>query len=593
MKRILKIFALLAVVVSLVTVSASGVGAVVPQSWTYTSDADFDGGNMLNVNHDSPNNNQLQLNATTQPFPFIWIACSNRGTIVRVDVNTGVILGEYFTSPTGQSRDPSRTTVDLYGNVWSGNRAEAANIGGVQHGSVIKIGLVIGGTRCDQSGTPDVNGQYLKPPFDYSTAVDRNRDGLIKTSRGAGNILSWPTGTDGVGSTDGNTHVALVQDAEDECILIYQRTPNGGSVRHVSIDSNNDVWAGNFYNYNPQTFNKVDGDTGAILDSFSAFAIGAGGYGGLVDGNGVLWSASLNQGKLLRYDTNTSLGSTIITNMLSYGMGIDNNGYIWNSQWTNNAIYKISPAGVIVSGFPKSTGGNGSRGVVITPVDNNVWVANSYSNTVTRLDNNGNLLKSIPVGGHPTGVAVDSNGKVWVTNLDSSNAMRINPASGVDGLGAVDLTVNLNYLGQIASAGPYNYSDMTGAVAIGSTSPQGTWTKVQDSGSLGTSWGTIEWNNEAPGNVPPGASITVEARAADSQAGLPGETFIPVSDGVTFNLTGQYIEIRVTLKASSEGTSPVLSDLTLYETGAGGGNGGGPEVGGVVVISIQPINWSS
>ena len=28
----------------------------------------------------------------------------------------------------------------------------------------------------------------------------------------------------------------------------------------------------------------------------------------------------------------------------------------------------------------------------------------------------------------PTGVAVDSNGKVWVTNFDSNSVMRIDPA---------------------------------------------------------------------------------------------------------------------------------------------------------------------
>jgi streptogramin lyase len=567
MKRFLSILALTVLTISLLIMNLTGVGANGAFPKTYTLDADFDGGTMLNVNHDSPNNKQLQLNTTTEPFPFIWIACSARGTIVRVDVNSGAILGEYYTSPADRGRDPSRTTVDLYGNVWAGNRAEVTSIGNIQYGSVIKVGIVVGGTRCDVDGSPNVNGDYLKPPFDYSTAVDRNGDGLIKTSRGAGDLRPWPAGTDGVGSTDGNG--ALVQDAEDECILIYQRTPNGGGVRHVSVDNNNDVWVGNFYNYNPQTFNKLDGDTGAVLApfSFSAFDLGAGGYGGLVDGNGVLWSASLNQGGLIRYDTNSATGTFINTGMLSYGMGIDNNGNIWNSQWTNNFIFKFTPAGATVAGFPKTfSGADGLRGVVITPVDNNVWVASSWGNRVSRLDNNGVLIKNIELaslgGYHPTGVAVDSNGKVWVTNLNSNNAMRIDPNAGTDGKGAVDLTVNLG-----ANAGPYNYSDMTGAVAIGSTSPQGTWTKVEDSGVTGTSWGTIGWNDEPQGNIPQGASITVDARAAENQAGLSSETFIPVSDGVAFNLTGRYIEIRVTLKPSSEGISPVLSDLTLYEAG--------------------------
>ena len=64
------------------------------QERTYTLDADFDEGFLVNVNHDSPNNDQLQLNFETQTLPFIWVACSARGTVVRINVNNGEILGE-------------------------------------------------------------------------------------------------------------------------------------------------------------------------------------------------------------------------------------------------------------------------------------------------------------------------------------------------------------------------------------------------------------------------------------------------------------------------------------------------------------------
>lgn len=44
---------------------------------TYTLDADFDSGNLVNLNHD-PNHDQLQLNKTATPFPFVNIAASAR-----------------------------------------------------------------------------------------------------------------------------------------------------------------------------------------------------------------------------------------------------------------------------------------------------------------------------------------------------------------------------------------------------------------------------------------------------------------------------------------------------------------------------------
>jgi len=501
------------------------------------------------------NPDQLQLNQQTQPFPFVNVAASGRGTVVRIDANTGDVIGEFRAAPRGRGHDPSRTTVDLYGNAWAGNRGESGLIDGVPHGSVVKIGLVVGGTRVDADGTPNPGGDYLAPPFAYNTCVDRDGDGLLKTSRGLGDVRPWPDVTDGEGGTDG-----IVEDADDECILIYQRLPvdEESMIRHVSVDASNNVWIGDAFTDKP-SFYLLDGDTGAILVSPGKGTTSCGGYGGLVDGNGILWSAS--RGPVLRYDPATGIG-TCIDVRDSYGLGIDTNGFIWASTWEPNSIIKLSPAGVVEPGFPKATGDepgeDEDRGVAVTPVDNHVWVAKTGANTVVRMDNDGNLLKAITVGGCPTGAAVDANGKVWVTNECDDNAMRIDPSGGGDGLGVVDLTVDLG-----SGASPYNYSDMTGLVAINSTSPQGAWSVVQDAGAPGTEWDTIVWNTEAQGSEPPGTEIVVEARAADTEAGLGGETFQAVSNGVPFTLAGQFIEARVTLKTTAKGISPVLSDIRI------------------------------
>jgi hypothetical protein len=196
--------------------------------------------------------------------------------------------------------------------------------------------------------------------------------------------------------------------------------------------------------------------------------------------------------------------------------------------------------------------------VAVTPIDNNVWIANRNPGTVTRLDNDGNVVSVIETGKTPTGVAVDAAGKVWATNLDSDNVVRIDPNAGTNGLGEVDLTVDLG-----KGASPYNYSDMTGAVVVGSTSPQGFWTVVQDSWTAGFEWGRIIWNTESEGSEPPGTAIVVEARSADTEAGLGGQTFQTISNGDLFSMFGRFIEVRVTLKASPGGASPVLSDIRI------------------------------
>ncbi len=52
---------------------------------TYTTDADFDQGTLVGVHHDAPFGDQLQLDSPTRSFPFINVAASGRGTVVRVE----------------------------------------------------------------------------------------------------------------------------------------------------------------------------------------------------------------------------------------------------------------------------------------------------------------------------------------------------------------------------------------------------------------------------------------------------------------------------------------------------------------------------
>ncbi len=536
MIRFLTLVASVTVLLLLGSATPDAFAQNVPCGKTYTVDADFDLGNLINVNHDSPNNNQLQLNDVTAPPPYIWVACSGRGTAVRIDVGTGAIIGEYMTAPVNRWRNPSRTTVDQYGNVWIGNRDEAD--GGL--GSVVKIGVVIGGERCDADGTPNASGQYIKPPFQYCTAVDRNGDGLIRTSRGLGNYLPW-------NNASGVDHDGGVETADDECITLYVRTL-GTNVRTIAVDANNDIWIGGFTN---RRFQHLDGETGASLGDFNP---GAGGYGGLIDRNGILWSASYTPGKLLRADVtvNPPMYATIDIGWFSYGLGIDGDGNIFNTTWNMNTVVKLSPAGAKLGEW-STDGGNGDRGVAITS-DGHIWVANSYGNTVSHLSPAGVPIKFIPVGSTPTGVAVDAYGKVWVTNYGSNSASRIDPALD-ENKGAIDMTVDLG-----SGAAPYNYSDMTGAVALGATTWSGSWSITQSGVDANTEWGTVSWNE----TVPEGTSIKVEVRTGSNPwLDVTSLNGVPLC-GTENAIIGASLNVRVTLFGDPENDiSPVLSDLTI------------------------------
>lgn len=158
------------VVLVCLAVSASPATA----SRTYTTDADFDEGVLVGVEHDTVPD-QLQLSEEHVTLPFIWVPNLN-GTVSKIDTETGDELGRYRVVPPDLpgKGSPSRTTVDLEGNCWVGNRAA---------GTVVKIGLYEAGNWVDR------NGDSI-----CQTSQDLNEDGDIT----GGEILDW---------------------GEDECVL--------------------------------------------------------------------------------------------------------------------------------------------------------------------------------------------------------------------------------------------------------------------------------------------------------------------------------------------------------------------------------------
>ncbi len=475
----------------------------------YTLNADFDQGSYINVTRAV--GDQLQLDDKSRTLNFIWVAVSSKGTVVKLDTETGAVLGEYFTSPAGQPRNPSRTTVDQNGNVWAANR---------DGNSVLHIGLA-------------ENGQ----------CVDRNNNGVIDTSKGYGDIRPWTNA--GGADTDGG-----VKTAQDECILHYTRVGSSGT-RHVSVNKDNDVWVSGT---GGRRFDLIDGKTGLIKRSEPS--VGYGGYGGLIDKNGVIWSSNY----LLRWDTSKPLTGASGGNWRgyahdSYGLCIDSKGNVWNTSVVGNQIHKFAPDGTLLGSFQH--GDYWAQGCVVDKNDD-VWVAHSFHvPTIGHLKNNGTFVGNIPLPSGPTGVAVDARGKIWTTNHYSLNVSRIDPnlgaigADGVTRIGAVDFTSRElgGYL--------YNYSDMTGSTLTGAPD-HGTWSTIFDSQTAGAQWGRIGWTAKVCGD----GLLTVSV--ASSEDNISFNQPLVVSNGDDPEVpAGRYLKVTVRFERASSGESPVLYDLTV------------------------------
>lgn len=469
----------------------------------YTTNKDFDEGTLVGLEYKTVSD-QLQLSKTSTTLPFIWVPNSNEGTISKVDSLTGAELGRYRTGPT-TGGSPSRTTVDLKGNCWVGNR---------NTGTVVKVGLL-------------ENGQ----------CVDRNGNGKIETSTD-GNALSW---------------------GQDECVLLEVALskgkegtfkPGAGNVpydgapgpRGIAIDAGNNLWAGTYGTYR---YYYIDGASGTILKNIDVSSVGHMPYGAVVDAAGVLWSADLSRSSVLRLDTNTGNFKAIPLGQQAYGMSLDKKNHLFIAGWCSNSLARVHTTTGQVE-WRKPTGDSCSRGVAVTE-DGDVWVANSSSNNVSRWSNDGQKKTTIPVGNHPTGVATDAAGKVWVVHYGDSTIKRIDPATN-----KVDLDK--------AVGGPhYGYSDMTGIIARTMTTQIGNWTVMLDAKADNAKWAAATWN----GAEPQGTTIKVKVRSSkDKQTWSAWED---VQKGVALKATpdARYLQVETTMQILSGETSPVLSDLTI------------------------------
>ena len=314
---------------------------------TYTTTEDFSTG--VSQNLDSGRVDEIAVSNETREFGSIWIAASGKGTVYRLDTDTGTVIGEYHSAPNGQPKNPSRTTVDYDGGVWVGNRNGS---------SVVHI------------VTPE-SGLW----------VDRNGNGVCDTSTGIGDVRAWSNA--GAADTLGG-----VSTAEDECIVHYVRTSTSG-VRHVSVDRFNDVWV---KGHGGAYFDHIDGSTGAVISKHGPN--GYGGNGWLIDSSGVIWSSS--NGSVLRLYTSLPLSGpqgenwSLLPGGNQYGVGIDPMGNVVAATYGGTVVYKYSPDGSL---WGTLTQGNPNGRGIAADKDVTIWVAHSSTGTVGRIAANGTLLE--------------------------------------------------------------------------------------------------------------------------------------------------------------------------------------------------------
>jgi len=472
--------------------------------------------------------NDWANNTTGQPgvtlarktvFPnFLWVANHTNNTVSRVNTKTGREEGRYWVG-----RNPSRTAVDLDGNVWIGGRND---------------------------------GRLTKVLWDVSKCPDRNEDGVIQTAS-AKNL--------GPINSEENPMA-------DECVA-YSRVPMPSlpSIRGIAAGPDGRVLfgytAGGVQSIDPHTLKlgphyppdavpvyqrNEQGTYVPVVntDKVHITAPAGGVYGLVVDREGFLYTSSMHKNYLPRFNIYTKRWDAVYQNTgcQNYGIAIDGRDRVWLGCTDGpGGVMMFDPAkrqthrfGMGQDAEPirgrqpgsKATtaavayqgdgfvGGFGVTGLGVEPQTGDVWASFYAQGGTGRLKlNHGNLAQSrwvlIPTapGTDLRGVGFDFEGFAWTHGVGSDRIWKINPQTN-------SLMPGFVHGKAVGGGGHYTYSDFTGSTGIAFTAPRAVWTFTASTPE-GTSTPLLALRWE--GFVPDNAHSEIRIRPLDDRCQPAGD----------------------------------------------------------------------
>jgi len=527
---------------------------------------------------------------------YAWIANNSAGTVSKFDTKTGNEVARYYTvvprdgvgQPVAnvdytQNNSPSRTAIDLYGNVWIANRAS-----GLQ-GTVTKIANDLSDCR---HGLPDGG---------IRTSRDLNRDGVIDTNPANGEFIIPSS------RTDPSTY--------DDCVLFS--TPLGAAggdpaefgpsvkIRALAISkgaiesaSAGDIWAGHFEGQKFYKLNSADGRIATFPDGGQVVVpLGFGPYGAAVDSQQRMWVVPPGYAQLALIDTKTAtlIRDDIVPpssmNAGAYGLAIDGRDRVWLPGYGRGPYaYRYDHGPGLDAGtgewtrFDFSTArsqigtllGEG-RGIAVDD-QGYVWMSSHYrSGTggvaqligfnaedggVWRFPNDAGFIDATDSTSNTSiGVGIDSDNNVWVNNY-SGTAMRVARADG----GVFKTPQQAGTL--------YTYSDFTGYQLRHFTAPLGRFWRDFQGCSSSTGWLTVTWDATTPPRTAVQLFVRTAARLQDLASApaygpfntQPADLHAPPGPVPRSG----FIRVEFHLTSSDGLSTPVLNSFHLSYTCTGG-----------------------
>jgi len=450
-------------------------------------------------------NGYLVLDATKSSVQHnnLWVANSPEATVSKVDTKTGNEVGRYKICS-----NPSRTSVDLNGDVWIGCRGD---------GGVAKI--------------------IADPKF----CTDKNGNGVVNTS----------TDLNGDGKISGGEMVS-----GDECIKFIVH-PDGKTVaRAAGVDKDNHAWMGF---WTSKRLRRLEPNAGKVVATSQLMCSP---YGLVIDQKGIVWVQGAGCG-LVRVDPKNPAQPTKFKPSFpyrAYGINVDVFGGIWFGGSWGAARYD-----------PKTNKWLQAKGVsassaVATSTDGYTYVVNDGPSTVTKIHSvTGTVQGKISLGSgrYPHGVALDYDGFVWAVNRQKSTVSKCNPKLmklvGEYPVGPKPYTYSdmTGYTLHNFTAPKGNFSHVCGMAG---------WSGTVAENKVSTVWERIDATVETPA----GSYFKIRYRAADSVNALKKAPWSkdqgplpPAAMPINLkNVKARFLQVEVFMQADQKSkASPKLKAL--------------------------------
>lgn len=321
------------------------------EEWTSTNGR-LPEGELQGVEDDG-NGGGLRLGRSTFTLPFIWIANSAEDTVSKLNTVTGQEEGRYTVGD-----NPSRTAVDLNGDVWVANRNSA---------NVHRIRLF------------DCEGQAcVDPPI---------------------NVGSGPRGV----AVDANNNIWVGSYNDRNIMKINSETMQvetvinvPGNVYGLAIDAEGNLWTSE---RGGGVVSRINTETSQLIETLTPpFSRSL--YGIAIDGEGNLWLGNFTENNILKYNPRTSQWQQFRDRNggATRGIAVDGQGNVWVANSSSNNVSKFRASdGAYLGTYPV---GNGPIGVAIDN-DGNIWAVNQGSSNATKLSPEGQNIGSFNVGSGP------------------------------------------------------------------------------------------------------------------------------------------------------------------------------------------------